>query len=152
MSTAVIEMKSLSLTGRTFEGRDFGGENLRQADLHNSKFTRCNFDGVDMSFANCEGSNFAGSSFRGAICYCTNFKDARLGATIFEPKDCYGMTVTLKCGTFQNMHVSKLWYYCWLIMATLMVAPEPEMKSLVIGVIGAEKYTRLRNLFARRDV
>jgi len=139
---------------RIHEKEDFSYQDLSHADLSNSKFAQCNFDYADLSEANCSHSNFAGSSFKGSICYRTNFANAKLGATIFEPRDCYGMTVTLECGSFQNMHVSPLWWYAWLILLSLMLPvtePGDDLKSKLIAMIGAERYVKLRSMFSRRD-
>ena len=144
------------LTGVEIENEDFRTQDLSHQDMSHSRFRRCNFDDANMSFVNGEGTSFIGSSFRRTNCYRFNAKDAELGATIFEPSDCYGMTVTLQCKTFTEMNVSKQWWYCWLILLTLMRPilriGEDEIRDMLIAHIGAERYVRLRDKFRQRDL
>jgi uncharacterized protein YjbI with pentapeptide repeats len=152
---AVIQLRE-TLTGKRFVERDFSGQDLSREDLSRSIFERCNFDGSNLSQADCTGSDFIGSTFRKSILYRTNFRDAKLAATVFEPDDCYGMTLTMSCKTFENACVSQLWFYSWLILGSMMLPkrePVPvDIRAMVIGIIGAERYVKLRQLFQRRDI
>lgn len=145
------------LCRRKFYSRDFTGAKLYKKRMRQSLFYRCIFDDADMTEADCEGSEFTGSTFRRTNCYRTNFKDAKLGATLFEPKDCFGMTVTLQCKTFEQMKVSPLWWNIWLMLATMMhpvqpLAPGPLMEEKLIAFIGAEKYVKLRSMLKGREL
>lgn len=141
---------------KAFTQIDFSDQDLRGKDFSHGVYTRCNFDRANLSSVNCEGSDFIGSTFRQTICHRTNFKDARLGATVFEPSDAYGITITLACQTFINMKVSQLWWYCWLILLSMMQpAQEPiteNLKDKLIAMIGAVRYVKLKAMFDRRDV
>lgn len=151
---AVIALPE-KLHGITVEGYDFSGRDLRGKDLSRSIFRQCNFDRANLSNCNCQGSNFTGSSFRKAVLYRTDFKEAVLAATVFEPEDCYGMTITLNCKTFENMTVGQLWWYGWLLFATMMYpVTEPvkgDIRALLIGTIGAERYAKLVQLWRKRE-
>lgn len=155
MSVAVFAVES-QLSGKRFRGADFSGRDLSHCDLSRSEFLGCNFDRADLTRADCEGADFTGSTFRDSILYRTNFKDAVLAGTAFEPKDCFGVTITMECRTFRDMRVGGLWYYCWLILLSLTF-PEgfpgaEEIRDRLIGLIGAERYVRLKAMFQRREM
>ena len=154
MATVITLPENLS--GVSFEGRDFSGQNLSEKNLSHSFFKRCSFDDANLTDAICEGSSFPGCTFRRSICYRTNFANAKLAGTVFAPRDCYGMTISLNCDTFRSMRVSQLWYCAWLLFATQMeVTPGPIKENLrdgVISVLGAERYVRLAKLFQRREL
>lgn len=145
------------LSGYVFNKRDFSGADLKEKCLKGSIFHDCNFDGADLSFADCSGCDFLGSTFRKTKCYKTNFKDSKLAATVFEPEDCFGMTITLQCSTFKNMRVSQLWWYGWLVFLSYMipvsksVEEEESIKSILVSAMGVERYVRLRAMFQRRE-
>jgi len=144
------------LKDHRIEGANFSDQNFRSADLSGKEFVNCNFDRADLSMADCSRSSFVGCTFRKSICYRTNFMNSSLGATVFEPVDCMGMTVTLECRTFQNMQVSQQWALCWLYLFTFMLpsndGPVKNIRDLVIGIIGAERFVKIKYLFARRDI
>lgn len=154
--TSPTPIREERLSGVRFDGKDFSGRDLRKMSLKGSVFHNCNFDGVDLSHVDCEGSDFSGSTFRRTICYYTNFRNARLANTVFEPADAYGVTFTMHCKTFENMKISPLYWYAWLMFATQMWPQqkpgEDNIKDLLIGMIGATRYQKLRDLFSRRDL
>src|SRR5678816_3146824 len=119
MSAATIVTVTEDLCGKKIYNRSFAGMNLAKKKLRQSLFFQCSFDDADLTDADCEGSEFVGSTFRRTICYRTNFKDAKLPC-IFEPKDCFGMTLTMQCQTFSGMKISPLWWWGWIYFATLM--------------------------------
>lgn len=154
MALTALALENLS--GVAWTGRDFTGQNLRGRKLNHSKFIACNFDKADLTEANCEWCDFTGSTFRDTMCTRTNFKDARLVGTVFEPKDCYGMTITLQCQTFQGMKISQLHWYSWLILASMMTPASGPVKGdltdRLINAIGAERYVKMKNLFRNREI
>ena len=157
MSSVALSEVTIELSRQKFYGVDFSGKNLAKKKMRQSLFMSCKFDGADMTEADCEGSEFVGSTFRDTICYRTNFKDAKLAGTIFEPKDAFGMTITLQCQTFNNMKISALWFYAWLIFGSLMTplklpAGGENLMDGIIAAIGAERYVKLRSMFAKRDL
>lgn len=136
--------------------KDFRYQDLTRARMRGSLFYNCNFDEANLTDADCEGSEFVGSTFRNSTCYQTNFRNAKLAATVFEPKDCFGMTITLRCATFTDMKVSQLWWFGWLIFATQMRPDrfpiQEQLLDNLIAMIGAERYTKLRALFEKRNI
>lgn len=147
-----------NLSGQKFARVDFSGHDLRGCHLTKAEFLFCNFDKANMSEVDCTGSTFTGSTFRDTICYRTNFKDCKLGGIVFEPRDAYGVTFSFTCETFTGVKISQLWFFSWLLMAAAM-EPQEGLKPGEIGlvdkliaVIGAERYVRLKALFARREL
>lgn len=151
----VERVKHSDLSRGKYYNRNFSGCDLSSCKMNFSMFYQCVFDQADMSNANCEGSDFTGSSFRDTICYRTNFKDAKLATTIFEPKDCFGMTLTLQCKTFENIKVSQIWWLGFLFFATMMIPAERPIKEPfkdnLIAMIGPERWAKLRSLFGKRE-
>jgi uncharacterized protein YjbI with pentapeptide repeats len=149
------DYRDVDLSRKRMYNANFAGQDLSKLRLRQSLFYNCNFDGANLSETDCEGSEFFGSSFREAVLYRTNFKDAKLAGTVFEPKDCFGMTVTLQCKTFDQMKVSQLWWFGFLFFATMMKPDrfpvQEELLDKLIAMIGAERYVKLRNLFAKRE-
>jgi len=150
------DFRGKDLSRQKHYGVDFSGQNLSRLRMKQSLFHRCNFDNADMTEADCEGSEFFGSTFRDTVMYRTNCKDAKLAATIFEPKDAFGLTVTLQCKTFDKMKVSPMWWYTFICLATLMlpgnVKDQELMINALIQAIGPERYVRLRTLLQKREI
>jgi uncharacterized protein YjbI with pentapeptide repeats len=138
-----------------FYSTDFSGQDLRRAQMRSSVFYNCKFDNADMTEADCTGSEFTGSSFEQTNCYRTNFRDAALAGTHFNPKDCMGMTITLSCKTFKGMKVGALWFYAYLLFATMMHPFGTETSSTlvdkVIDAIGTDRWVKLKALFGKRE-
>lgn len=145
-----------TLARKKFSNHNFSGRDLSKHDLSYSLFHFCNFDRANLTEADCTGSDFLGSSFVDSICYRTNFKDARLMGTVFRPKEAFGITVTLQCDTFRGMQVSQLWWYGWLTLLTMTVPEgrpaQESVKDRLVGLIGAERYLRLKIMFRRREL
>jgi len=145
-----------SLTRQRFEKVDFSGQDLEKADLSFSVFHGCNFDGANMSESNCEGCDFTGSTFRRTKMYRLNGRNAKFAATIFEPIDCYGITLTFDCLTFQSVHIGQLWWYAILSMiASMWPAPAPVKEPLrdnLIALIGAQRYVKLKQMLQARQL
>lgn len=141
-----------SLAGKRWEYQDFSGMYLRKADMRRAVFFNCNFDNADMTEADCTGSDFSGSTARGTNCYYTNFTRCKL-PSVFEPKDAFGMTVTLECSTFTGVQVSQLYWYSWLmLLAQMTPATTPVKENLrdgLIALIGSTRYVKLLTLFRR---
>lgn len=150
------DYRGRDLSRQKFYGRDFSGQDLSRLKMRQSLYQRCNFDDADMTEADCEGSEFFGSTFRNTRMYRTNLKDAKLGLTVFEPRDCFGLTVTLQCATFDKMKVSPMWWYVWAMFGALMqpggVRETEEMHNRLIQMIGAQRFVKLRALLQKREV
>jgi hypothetical protein len=142
------------LSGKRFHGRSFRGQNLARRKMKGSVFIHCCFDDADLTKADCSNSDFTASSFRNTILYGTNFANSRLAGTIFEPKDCFGMTVTLQCRTFDSMKMSPLWSMGWLAFFLMMKhsGPAAHLPDEIIAAIGAERYAKIMSLFGKREI
>jgi uncharacterized protein YjbI with pentapeptide repeats len=142
------------LSNKKWFHQDFSGMDLKGVPMHHSRFTICNFTGVDISGNDCTHSDFSGSNLTDVRCNGTDFGHSVLGCRFF-PKDAYGMTVTLECRTFKGMVVSKLWYLSWLYLATLTI-PENDkgvnLRDLVIGALGFERFAKLKKIFDVRQM
>lgn len=139
-----------------FEGTSFEGQDLRGKDLSGSIYLNCNFDNADLTEANCSRCDFTCSSFRHTLLTRTNFAQSKLACTVFEPNDCYGMTITLECRTFQNATIGQIHWYSWLMfLASMMPVAVPVKDNLrdnLVALIGAERYVKLKAMFARREL
>ena len=153
MSSTVTATKGRgkSFYNQKFFGSDFSGQDLNHSDFRCCTVVDCNFSNADLSYANFEGANCRGANFTGTRCYRTNFKDAALAGSIFEPKDVFGMTITMSCETVDGAKVSRMWWYIWLMMAMRMKAPDEEAKIRLVQAIEPERYAGLRRLFDTRE-
>lgn len=142
------------LTGVEFKFHSFEGKDLSKQNLSNSKFIHCNFKDCNLFEADCSKSDFTGSDFTGANLRYTNFARSHLNAIKFYPKDAYGVIFSLDCDTFKNMNISKLWWFSYVYFALIML-PEldsgKDLRDIVIGALGIERYTRLCAMFRTRS-
>jgi hypothetical protein len=157
MAILKADFRGQDLSRKKFYSTDFSEQDLKNMKMRQSTFHRCSFDGADLTEAECEGSEFLGSTFRNTNCYRTYFKDAKLGATVFQPKDCFGITITLQCATFTNMKISTLWWMTWIMFASMMkpgnsVVEEEALQNQLIRAVGSDQYIRLRTLLGKREV
>ncbi len=133
---------------------DYSGQDLRQDTLSHAIYNNCNFDRATLP-EDCSHTQFIQCSFRGTNCRDVNFMKSVFPACIWEPADCYNMTITINCKTFENLHISQLWFYLWLMMAAAMrPAQEPvqaDLRQLLISFIGQDRYLRLQHLLVRRS-
>jgi hypothetical protein len=145
------------LSNKKFYNQNFRGADFNKRDMRRSTFMYCTFDGADMSEADCTGSEFYGSSFRETNCRATNFKDANLHATLFEPSDCYGMTLTFNCSTFQDVKISRVWWDAFLFCLCGLMIPAKDgegfdPRSAIINAIGREHFIALAEKFKQRTL
>lgn len=156
MGNLKTDYRNVDLSRQKLYNVDFSNQDLSRLKIRQSLCYHCNFDNANLSEADCEATEFLGSTFRGTNCYRTNFKDAKLAATVFEPKDAFGITVTLQCKTFDQIKMSELWFYGWLIFATMMrpgnIQTQEELLNKLIAMIGAERYVKLKGLFSKREL
>lgn len=135
-------------------GEDFTGQDLRMRRMDHQIYVRCVFDHAILP-KDCSFTEFRQCSFKGTDCREVNFMHSVFPACVFEPEDCYGMTITITCKTFENLHVSQLWFYLWLMMAAAMrPAAEPvqaDLRELLISFIGQDRYRKLQLLLVRRS-
>jgi hypothetical protein len=158
MATVAIDpvlLKDKDFSGKRFQGADFSGVDLRAAKFRGSDCIECKFNNADLSNADFEGANCFGSDFTNAKCNRTNFKDCVLAGTAFYPSDTFGMTITMRCETFDGMKVSKIWWWSWLYFALMMIPfknEEENLHKVLISAMGTERYLRLRRLFPERTL
>ena len=141
-----------SFYNQKFYRTSFAEQDLSYADFRCASLIECDFSKSNLSYANFEGANCREANFTGSILYRANFKDAALAGSLFEPKDAFGMTITLSCETVDQMKIGKIWWFVWLMLALRMQVPLPEedMELKIINAIGRERYIGLRQLFERR--
>jgi uncharacterized protein YjbI with pentapeptide repeats len=151
-----------NFSGKKFNGEDFSKRKLAYADFSQCSLIDCKFNDSDCKYANFTGANCYASDFTGTSLYRANMTNACLEKTIFKPRDVFGLTVTLKCETFQNMEVDEDWLECWLMLAAIMKLPKPRKQEGIpekkpwldrfILLLGEERYVRLKAVFNRRII
>lgn len=152
----VLPVKGGKYPPGRYEGADLSGKYYEGWDFTGCTFIACNFDDCNLNGADFTGCDLIGSTFRRTHCRYTNFRMAMLHHTVFDPADAYGMTLTCRCETFDNMHVSQLYWFAFIMYGTLM-DPEKDrplktdLKAELIGMIGAERYHRLSQMFMSRS-
>lgn len=152
MSTAVTNKRGKTFYNQKFYGKSFVGEDLSHSDFRSATLIRCDFSDADLSYANFEGANCREAIFKNTRLYRANFKDAALADSIFEPKDAFGITLTMHCESFDGVKASPLWYLCLIMLTLRMECPEPELDLKLISAMDPERYKGFRVLFDRRQM
>jgi hypothetical protein len=129
---------------------DFTDLDLSYADFRNASVPYGKFVRTKLRFANFESANLYGCDFTDADCHRINFKDAILSDTIMEAKDLFGATITLECRSFQGMQLSPGWWWGWVFYPLLMKPPSKDAEEKLITAMGVERYSVLREQYARR--
>jgi len=140
---------------RKFYDEDFSNRDLTHADFRGATLVNCNFDNSDLSYANFESANCYRSSFRQSKCYHTSFKDAVLAETKLDPRDMFGMTISVSCDTFDRIELGNIWLAAWAFLPTLGDLPKEKremFQNLVKGLIGEERLKALEKIFANRQI
>jgi Pentapeptide repeats (9 copies) len=140
---------------RKFYDTDFSGKDLTHSDFRGATLVNCNFDSADLSYANFESANCYRSSFRQSKCYHTNFKDAVLAETKMDPRDMFGMTISVSCDTFDRIHLGPIWLAAWIFLPTLGELPEnmkEKMRGLLKDMMGEERVVAMERIFANRQI
>lgn len=138
-----------------FYDQDFSDRDLTHADFRGCKLVNCNFDGANCSYANFESANCYGSSFKRTNLYHANFKDAVLAEADFDPRDLFGITVSMTCDTFDKLKMTKLHVAFW-VFNLLLLDIEPEMKeqlkTLLISWVGEERLKGMVRAYGDRAI
>jgi len=129
---------------------DFSGMDLHNADFRNASVPYANFSKCSLRFANFEGANCYGANFNEADCHRINLKDAVLSDAVMTAADLYGATITLECRSFQGLELSPGWWYGFLFYGLLMKPPSQEAEEKLIACLGMDRYSVLRDQYARR--
>ena len=149
------EKKAKVYINRKFFDTDFSGQDLTHADFRGCTLVNCNFDNSNLRYATFEGANCMGSSFRQASLYHTNFKDAILQKAILDPRDAFGMTLSIACDTFDKAELGKIWLAGWLYLPLLAQLPEgtkEKLEAILVDLIGEERLKGLERHFADRTL
>jgi len=140
---------------RKYYDHDFKGLDLTHGDFRGSTLVNCEFDNSDLSYATFEGANCYRSTFRQARLYHTSFKDATLAGCDLDPRDMFGMTISVSCDTFDKIKLGKMWLAAWLYLPMLADIPEETRKHLgatLVDLIGEERLKGLERHFANRQI
>lgn len=140
---------------RRFYDHDFSGKDLTHADFRGATLVNCNFDSADLSYANFEGSNCYRSSFRQTKLYRTSFKDATMAETKMDPRDMFGLTLSVSCDTFDRMELGSIWVAAWLFLPTLGTLPEgvkEDIQAVLKKMLGEERLKAMERIFANRQI
>ena len=151
----VVAKQEKVYINRKFYDKDFSNQDLTHADFRGCTLVGCNFDSSDLSYATFEGANCYRSTFRQSKLYHTNFKDAVMAKTFMDPRDMFGMTISVSCDTFDKIKLGKIWLAAWLYLPMLADLP-PETKekiqSVLEDLIGAERVKGLERHFSQRQI
>lgn len=140
---------------RKFYDEDFSNRDLTHADFRGCTLVNCNFDNSDLSYANFDGANCYRSTFRQSRLYHASFKDANLSETDLDPRDMFGMSISVSCDTFDKMKLGKIWLAAWLYLPMLATIPDSTRKRLeetLNELIGEERVKSLERHFANRTL
>jgi predicted TIM-barrel fold metal-dependent hydrolase len=140
---------------RKFYDQDFSSKDLTHADFRGCTLVNCNFDNSDLRYATFEGANCYKSSFRQSRLYKTNFKDAILSETDMDPRDMFGMTVSVSCDTVDKMKLGTIWLASWLFLPLLADIPDKtkeDIRGVLHNLIGEERVKQMERLFAERQI
>lgn len=126
---------------------DFSGQDLSRMSFNHGTFVTCNFRGCDLTQTTFVGANCYGSDFKDAIMDRTNFKDAVLASSIFDPKYIFGVTLTMTCDTFANMKIGRTALLYWVYMPLLMDSADKELTDKLVNAIGTDQFLALNKVF-----
>lgn len=140
-------------------GADFSNKDLKNYDFRGASLIEADFTGSDLTYANLDGANCYATKFDRTILHRTNFANANLSeASMMDVQDCYGVTITLECKSFQGLKLSPGWWWGWIFYALLM-SPQatpsfiPEkMKDELRALMGADRFEVLRRSYSIRGM
>lgn len=150
-SDSVREGRKKVFTNQKFYGRSFADQDLSHADFRGATLCECDFSNSNLEYALFEGANCYRANFAQARLYHTNFKDAVLAQSRMDPRDAFGMTLSLTCDTFDRMELGERWLASWLYMATLALMPD-ELRKKVRAIIGEPRMDALDRIFRERAI
>lgn len=140
---------------RKFYDKDFSSQDLTHADFRGCTLVSCNFNHSDLSYATFEGANCYRSSFVQSRLYHANFKDAVTAEVIMDPRDFFGVTLSISCDTFDKMTLGGNYPLIWIYLLTLAKLPETlaeKLKKLLVEELGQGRYEALEKIFANRQI
>jgi hypothetical protein len=132
------------------QGYDFSGKDLHGADFREASVPWCRFNGCNLRNANFEHANCFGANFDEADLHRANFKNADISEAIMTASDMFGVTITLECSSFKGLVLKPGWWYGFAFYLLLMKPPSKEAEEGLIKWMGVERYTVLREQYARR--
>lgn len=146
--------EGLDFRNKSFYDADFSKRDLRKADFRGATLHNCNFDNSDLTYADFSGADCYKSTFRMTKLRCVNFANANLSACILDPRDLYGTTVTIHCGTFAGTRIGRMWVAAWLqflLMADIDEEMKKKIKELAESQLGAERFKKMQEVFSCRS-
>ena len=155
MSLATTEVRNGTdgrfFANKKFHQEDFSGRDLSNADFRGAQLLECNFNDSNLTGANFTDANCWGSSFIKSKLYKANFTRACLAKCTMDGADCYGMTITLSCDSFEDLTLSDKWVSAWLYFVLMMNVPE-SLKMKLTEIIGEERVKKYDAVLRRRDI
>jgi len=140
---------------RKFYDKDFSSQDLTHADFRGCTLVSCSFDNSDLSYASFDGANCYRSTFRQSKLYHTDFRNAVLAETLMDPRDMFGMTISVSCDTFDKIKLGKIWLAAWLylpMLADLPVETRNKIEDVLNDLIGPERVKGLERHFSQRQI
>jgi uncharacterized protein YjbI with pentapeptide repeats len=154
-SSKPAESNGKLFMNRKFYDYDFSNRDLTHADFRGCTLVGCKFDSSDLSYAAFDGANCYRSSFLQARLYHTSFKDAVLAETKLDPRDMFGMTVSVSCDTFDKIELGQVWLAAWLYLPMLAVIPDrtrEKLRDTLNDLLGEERVKQMERTFANRQI
>ena len=136
----MTEVKKKNYYSAKLYREDFSGKDLAHANFRNASLIGCNFTDANLAYADFDSANCREANFTRSILYRANFKDAALADSIFDPKDAFGMTITLSCETVDGMKIGKIWWFVWLMMALRNKLWSSTMHTLILSVMACLQF------------
>jgi hypothetical protein len=139
------------------KGTDFRGLKLVHADFRGATIVQCLFDDADCKYACFDSANAWGSSFVGTNMHRASIANACFENADFRPRDCFGLTLSLHCRTFQGWKVDHDMMKLWFFMPVTWQLPEVKgapgwWKQKIVAVLGQERVDKLKMVFDVRQV
>jgi hypothetical protein len=150
-----VEKESKVFLNKKYYDFDFSSRDLTHADFRGCTLVSCNFDNSDLSYATFEGANCYRSTFRQSRLYHTSFKDAVLAECEADPRDMFGLTLSVSCDTFDKIKLGKIWLASWLFLPMLAEIPDntrARLRETLNELIGEERVKSMERHFIQREL
>jgi hypothetical protein len=154
-NTMVTQKPEKVFINKKFYDRDFSNQDLTHADFRGCTLVSCNFDHSDLSYATFEGANCYRSSFNFSRLYHTSFKDAVTAEVSMDPREMFGLTLSVSCDAFDKLKIGKMWLAAWLFLPLLAQLPDGmdvKIRGVLVELIGEERLKGMERHFADRQL
>jgi hypothetical protein len=149
------DKESKVFINKKYYDHDFSNRDLTHADFRGCTLVNCHFDNSDLSYATFEGANCYGSTFRQSRMYHTSLKDAVMAECDVDPRDMFGLTLSVSCDTFDKIKLGKIWLASWLFLPLLADIPEAtrgRLLEILNELIGEERVKSMERHFINREM